>query len=216
MEPQPGVMRVTATEKADVLATSVKFHVVVKGEKLLFGNAALEKSQDVRALVDDLKVLGAQDKDFEIKSITSRSNSGIFGKDSRVEYHLVVKQDDLSMVGEFLGAISDRPGTVSSSLEWVFDDDSVVADLAARALVKAKIKAQKMAQAVEQKILGISACSDTWSMPEVYYDALPSAPAQQSLRAKASDMKLIDVGTEFKATKPISVTVTVDFFISGL
>jgi uncharacterized protein YggE len=208
-----GILRVTATEKTEVKAIGAKFFVSIEGESFVFGNAALDKSKDVRKLVGELKTAGASDDDIEIKSVTTRSKGGAFNKDTRATYHLVVKLKDIAKVGEYLAVIAEQKAS-ASRIEWTYDDDSVLTDLATRALQKAELKARKMASAIDYNVVGLRNCSDTWSMPELTTHIVEDYAQPTMARGKMMMQAAVDVGTEFKSTKEVEVTVTADFAVS--
>jgi uncharacterized protein YggE len=208
-----GVIRVTATEKTEVKASGAKFFVSIEGESFVFGNAALDKSKDVRKLVGELKTAGASDDDIEIKSVTTRNKGGAFNKDTRATYHLVVKLKDIAKVGEYLAVIAEQKAS-ASRIEWTYDDDSVLSDLAAKALQKAEAKASKMSSAINYAVIGLRSCSDTWSMPEVTTHIAEDYAQPTMARSKMMMQAAVDVGTEFKSTKEVEVTVTADFAVA--
>jgi uncharacterized protein YggE len=207
-----GILRVTTTETLDVEATRAKLHVRVEGETFAFGNAALQRSREIAELVSRLKTLGVADEDVSVKGVNAKMQQGTFMKGTRVSFSLVINIKTLEMLPDVLGVITTAKHAELERLEWVFEDEAARLELAAQAMKKALGKATIMANAVSHEISGIRAVSDSSTMPDAKGVAFGGDWVTEE-RQRAATMKRIDVGTEFKASREISATVTVDFVI---
>ncbi len=214
MNPEHGVLRVTATETVDVEAVRAKLHVRIEGETFVLGNAALTRSREVAELVSRLKSLGLTDDDAQVSGVQAKVNQGALTKASRAVFRLAFTVRDLGKIPDFLGVITGAKHAELENLEWVFDDEAARLELAARAMKKALEKASAMAAAVQHEIAGIRAVSDSSKMPEASAMSFGSGDWMNQEIARAPRERRVDVGTEFKASREVSATVTVDFVIA--
>lgn len=214
MNLENGILRVTATETTEVEAVRARLHIRVEGETFVLGNAALSRSREVAELVSRLKSLGLTDEDVQVSGVQAKVNQGVLTKGSRAVFRLALNVRDLGKIPDYLGAITSAKHAELERLEWVFDDESAHQELAAQAMKKALEKATLMAKAVDHEIAGIRAVSDSSKMPEVKDMSFGSGEWMKEERARVSRESRVDVGTEFKATREITATVTADFVIA--
>jgi uncharacterized protein YggE len=211
MNLENGVLRVTATETAEVEATRAKLHIRIEGETFVLGNAALTRSREVAELIAKLKTLGLTDQDAQVSGVHAKVNQGVLTKGSRAVFRLALTVRDLSKIPDYLGAITAVKHAELERLEWIFDDEAARLELSAQATKKALEKATVMASAVGHEIAGIRAISDSSKMPEVKDMSFGGIDWMTQELPRASRERKVDIGTEFKASREISATVTVDF-----
>ena len=214
MSLEHGILRVTATETTEVEAVRAKLHVRIEGETFVLGNAALTRSREVAELVSRLKSLGLTDDDAQVSGVQAKINQGVMTKASRAVFRLAFTVRDLGKIPDLLGAITGVKHAELEWLEWVFEDEAVSLELAGRAMKKALEKATAMAAAVHHEITGIRAVSDSSKMPEAAGLSFDAGDWINQERARVSRESRVDVGTEFKAAREVSATVTVDFVIA--
>lgn len=214
-----GILKISETEEAEIVADSVKFDFTITGENFVYGNAALEKCAEVKHLVEELKKLGVADDCFTVKSVYVKTETEFFGKTSKGSYQIVVHIKDLAQLSNALGAITAAKNCSLGSLEWVFDEDETKLELARQALLKAKRKADLMAEAIGYKITGIRTCSDSYSTATDRYQNnvmfAPQAAAPQSHGGFGGAPRVsVDIGTQFRGEKKIQTVVSAEFLIA--
>jgi len=211
-----GNIRISETQETEINANAAKLHISITGENFVYGNAALEKSVEVKNLVEDLKKLGLTDENFAVKSVSVKTETGFFAKSSKGIYQIAVHVKDLSLLSNVLGVVAGQKNANLISLEWIFDEDESRLELARQVLIKAKRKADLMAEAVGYTIVGIKNCSDSYvSPPETHNVNFGVAPPMMA-RARFSEAESYapaDIGTQFRGEKKISAQVTVDFIV---
>lgn len=219
---EPGILKVTEHERGEVEANSVKIGITVEGENFLYGNAAIEKCQEVKKTVEKLKTVEPEIGIY-IKSVRVKSESGWFTKSSKGIYELELNLKTLAKVNEVMGVILDMSNVSMNSLEWIFEEDEIKLDLIKKAMVKAKKKADAMTAAVGQKVVGIRSCSDSYDIPNLNVTMRNSAPDlcdHKSMRARSRvvdscmELSSADIGTEMRGKKEISAIASVEFLIS--
>lgn len=207
-----GILRVSAHDTADITANRAKLHVRVEGETFVYGNAALSRSREVAELVSRLEGLGLSDEDVNVAGVTARVNQGTLIKGSKVVFSLRFTVRDLGKLSDYVGAIATAKHAELERLEWIFDDqDKQVVALSSRAMKKAFEKAEAMTRAVGFEVVGLRSASDSHELPTP--QPLAFAAPDGFERARAAPAR-VDLGTEFKATQTISVTVSAEFFVA--
>lgn len=209
-----GVIKVSETEKTEIAASSAKLHITVEEQNFIFGNALLEKSEEVKRLVTDIKKFGIEDADITVKNVYFDMQSGIFAKSSVGKYKIAIAIKNLQNLGEVLGVIAIQKTVKLERLEWMFEQENETRlELSRKAIVKAQRKATTMLEAIGFRILGIQSCLDSSDLraesAEVNFNSMYGTGDYK--RRSASTQ--VDIGTDFKATKEISATVTVEFTI---
>lgn len=212
MTEKSGIIKISETAEKYIQAVSAKLHLQIEGENFFYGNAALEKSVEVKNLVESLNQIGVTAENILIKDVSLQTDSGIFSKSSKATYKIAVLIKDLRLMSEALGVITSQKNCQLVSTEWWFDEDEVRIELAREALIKAKRKADSMAEAVGYKIVGIKECVDS-------YKELPKQPLSYQMMAPQSKARggfsfgSADIGTEFQNENKVSAQVFVEFII---
>ena len=204
-----GILRVEATEKLEISASTARLHVRVEGDAFLFGNAVLERSREVRELVARFKELGVAEADVNVQGVQAKLAQGVLARGSSAVFNLIVTVRDLSTIADLIGALSAGKRVELTRLEWTFEADEAVQELSAKAVAKAQRKAQAMARAVGYELTGIRSCADSSGLPETQTLYLAGGADMSTMRMKTAPSA--DIGTEFKATQEVFSTVTVEF-----
>jgi hypothetical protein len=72
-----GIIRIGASEKREISASSAKLHIKLEAERIGFGNAAWQQSREVRDLVGKLKHLGLEENQISFASVRTSSPGGL-------------------------------------------------------------------------------------------------------------------------------------------
>lgn len=208
-----GILKISETAEKHIKAVSAKLHLQIAGENFVYGNAALEKSVEVKSLVDDLNQIGISGENVMVKDVTVQTETGFFNKSSKGIYKIAVHVKDLELMPSALGAIAEQKNCRLTLTEWIYDEDEARIELARAALVKAKRKADSMADAVGYKIVGIKTCSDVYN--ELLKSPSLSTDTERLMKAQVNTFAApTDIGTQFQNENKVSAQVFVEFIIT--
>ena len=169
-----GILKISETAEQFINAVSAKLHLEISGENFVYGSAALEKSAEVKNLVEDLRQVGIGVENIFVKDVQVQTETGFFNTSSKGTYKIVVRVEDLELMPNALGAIARQKNCRLGFTEWIFDEDEARVELAREAMIKAKRKADAMAEAVGYKIVGIRTCSDVYNeLPKPISEEFP-------------------------------------------
>ena len=135
---EPGILRISETSEKEITASSAKLHLSIAGENFVFGNAALEKSREVKRLVDDLKTADIKDEHLFVSSVNIQTESGFFAKSSKATYKLCVDIHDLALLSQVWGVVSNQKQVEMERLEWDYDEDTARLELSRETMQKQK------------------------------------------------------------------------------
>jgi uncharacterized protein YggE len=215
--PKYGILKVAGEAKALLAAACAYLYLRLEAEHFFFGHAALEKSRELRELVQQLLQLGIKDEEINIVDIQAKLQNGVLLRGSKVVYRLKIEVVRLAGLGDALGAVTNQRGVVLERIEWGYDSDEIRLQLLQQAMQQAASRAQVMVAAVGHRLAGLRACSDSAQMPtpqQVWLDHSPEYSAKQMLtRQKAAP---IELGTSLSQRLELSVSVQVEFWVTAL
>lgn len=211
-----GVLRVSETASGEISATKAAILLNVKSETLMFGNAAVTASEDLKAAVDRIKKVDDA-VTIETVSVTTESSTGVFGKNSTALYSIKLTVTDFTKLGEILGICSEGKQISVNALKWEYDDEAEKLRLIKEAVKKAKHKAEQMMEVIGYSVVGIRSCSDSYKMPNIG-EMIISQPigGDSSLkrsRSRAAASPTLNIGVQFQNKKELSATCTVEFLV---
>jgi len=213
-----GILRVSETEKSEIEAVGAIVTINASSEKILFGNAAVTASEDLKTILEKVKQV-SEDVDIHTEAMSVATHSGILGKNSTATYTVKLTVNDLNALGAILGICSEGKKISIQSVRWEYDEDAEKLNLIKRALRKAKKKAEEMMEEIGYSVTGIRSCSDSYITPNIgeiilsgSNDSL-SDGAMLSMSRRRSQTPTVDIGAEFKSKKQISATCTVEFLV---
>lgn len=217
-----GILRVSETAKAEIEAARAFVMMTVTSEKLAFGNAAVTASEDLKVALAKIKQIDSN-VSIETESVSTETNTGVFGKNSTATYTVKLTIGDIEKLGEILGICSEGKRLSVRSILWDYDEDEAKLQLIKQAVQKAKHKADQMMAVINYKVVGIRTCSDSYRTPTISEIVLSPAgalesstlpgkmPMQRTRNAKPSPT--VDIGTQFNCKKKIAATCTAEFVI---
>jgi len=211
-----GVLRVSETATGETSATKAVILLSVKSETLIFGNAAVAASEDLKVAIDSIKSIDDA-VEVETVSVSTESSTGVFGKNSTALYTIKLTVADFTKLGTILGICSDGKKISIKSLKWEYDNETEKLRLIKDAVKKAKHKADMMMDVIGYSVVGIRACSDSYKMPAIG-EMIISKPigGESSLkrtRSRPAASSGLDIGVQFQNKKEISATCTVEFLV---
>jgi uncharacterized protein YggE len=212
-----GILKVSEEVKKTFDACGAKLHISIAGENFVFGNAAIEKCNDVKTAVD--KINSIDDKsNISVDGVIIRSETGWFVKGSKGLYRLTIALSDLSKVNDVLAAVMELKNVDMQSLEWIYDDYHAKITLIEKAVIRCKTKAELMASSLGKTIVGVKSLSDSYEIPNnenLYQIAQDIRPSPALSRSRKTSAKMADFGTEVKGKTEISAVATVEFFLAN-
>ena len=148
-----GILKVSETEKSDIAATRAFVILNVTSEKLLFGNAAITASEDLKSTIEQIKEID-EDLEVDTESVSVSNHSGFFGKNSTANYTIKLRVNNLAVLGNILGICSEKEINVKSVI-WDYEEDVEKLVLTKRAVRKAKKKADEMMTEIGYEVVGM-------------------------------------------------------------
>jgi uncharacterized protein DUF541 len=210
-----GILRVCETETTEIEAARAFVMINVASEKIIFGNAAIAASEDLKSVITKVKAV-TDEVEVETDSVSVATNSGIFSKNSTANYTVRLTVNDLNALGVILGICSEGKKLSVRSVTWDYDEDAAKLGLIKSAVRKAKMKADEMMAEIGYTVAGIRSCSDSYQTPnigEIIISRQNSIADEIGVDRARSAMRSVDFGTQFKSKKQISATCTIEFLV---
>jgi hypothetical protein len=205
-----GILRISETVTTEIEAVCAFAFVNVTSEKIIFGSAAIAASEDLKTIIEKIQKV-SESIEVNTESVSLQTNSGLFGKNSTAEYTVKLKIEALEKLGEILGICAEGKKISIRSLKWDYDEEQRKLDLTVQAMQKAKMKADRMMEAIGYVVTGIRSCSDSYDLPAI--DEIVFSYLRDSDNAMMRTRKAADFGTQIKSKKQISATCTVEFLV---
>jgi hypothetical protein len=216
-----GILRICETEKSEIEAVRAFVTINAKSEKILFGNAAVTASEDLKSILEKVKQV-TENIGIHTEAMSVSSNAGILGKNSTANYSIKLTINDLNSLGAILGICSEGKKISIRSVSWDYDEDAEKLNLIKKALRKAKHKAEAMMEEIGYSVIGIRSCSDSYVTPNIGEVIISgsndsfSDEATPSMVRRRSPAPTVDFGAEFKSKKQISATCVVEFLVRAI
>ena len=210
-----GVLNVSEQASAFIDANGIKLNLTVQGENLIFGNAALDKNQNVKALVQTVKEIDPS-AIISLDNIKIQSETGWFTQISKGSYNLIVTITNLETIDRILNTVIEIDNVNLNAIEWLYDDYAARVKLITEAVTKAKAKAETMAEALGKIIVGIKSCGDSYDMPDNRIITQEEAKSLgYSMLSKTRSKQPADMGTMIKGKKEIKATAYIQFLLKN-
>jgi uncharacterized protein DUF541 len=210
-----GILRVCETETTEIEAARAFVMINVASEKIIFGNAAIAASEDLKSVITKVMAV-SEEVEVETDSVSVATNSGIFSKNSTANYTVRLTVNDLNTLGAILGICSEGKKLSVRSVTWDYDEDEAKLGLIKSAVRKAKKKADEMMAEIGYTVAGIRSCSDSYQTPnigEIIINRQNTLADEIGVDRARSAMRSVDFGTQFKSKKQISATCTIEFLV---
>lgn len=213
MENKPDTIEVSATQREEIEASYADLYVSVKGSSLVSGNAALEKADEVRKLVEELGQAGLAEEKITLQSVYAETTSGALLSSSSASYHLRLRCEELEKFAAILGVITGQKNTTIEKIEWQYPDEALIEQALEKAIQKADAKARKIAEKLGVRLLGVYDFSE-----KTHDQEPPTTQVTFGAQGKSRAMGMVaasDLGMTIQHSKTIEVRVIVDYRISG-
>jgi uncharacterized protein YggE len=213
MEIKPDTIHITANAKVEIHAKRADLFIAVRGSSVVSGNEAMKKAKEVSALVDELTSAGIKAENIHLEGVVVEASSGVLLKSSSATYRLRVRCEDLEKLPEALDIVSAQKNAALERVVWKYNEDGARGRGLESAIAAAKSKAQKVAESLGVKLLGV------YSFNENAFDEESPMPFQPQTRM----MKARQVGAEsepslamdIQHSKIIQVNVEIEYRVAG-
>jgi uncharacterized protein YggE len=212
MESKPDTIKVSAFHREEIFASHANLYVTVKGSSLVSGNEAMKKAREVSQLVDALTRFGLSPESIQLLGVHIETSSGTLIKSSSATYRLRVKMEKLDQLAELLDIIGSQKNTTLERIEWKYPEEEARERGLEFAIAKGKSKAEKVAEAMGVKLLGVYEF-----MENAYDEERPPMPFQAKEMAMRSLGAVADqpsLSMEIQHSKTIYVNVDIWYRVS--
>jgi uncharacterized protein YggE len=213
MDTKPDTIKVSAFHREEIFASHANLYVTVKGSSLVSGNEAMKKAREVSQLVDALTRFGLSSDAIQLLGVHIETSSGPILKSSSATYRLRVKVEKLDQLAELLDIIGSQKNASVERIEWKYPEEEARERGLESAIAKGKAKAEKVAAALDVKLLGVYDF-----MENAYDEERPPMPFQAKEMAMRSLGAVADqpsLGMEIQHSKTIYVNVDIWYRVSS-
>lgn len=187
----------------------------VKGSSWFTGRAAFEKAKELSRFVGDLKAVGINDEQIELRNVRVEVSSGIFSRTSSAHYTILVRCRQLDRLDEILTAATSQKNASLDNVQWGYPDQSQE-DLERldELLGKATLKAQRMAKALGVKLCGVHSLVEKSHDSEGGFDLNSQSNYEYATLAGSARMR-VDTGMEVTHRKTMTCQITVHYKLAS-
>ena len=213
MDTKPDTIKVSAIHREEIFASHANLYVTVKGSSLVSGNEAMKKAREVSQLVDALTSFGLSPDAVHLQGVRIEASSGALLKSSSAVYHLKVRTEKLDQLAGLLDIIAEQKNANLERIEWKYPEDEARERGLEAAIAKGKAKAEKVAEAMGVKLLGV------YEFMENSYDEerppMPYQAMEMSMKSRASMADQPSLNMEIQHSKTILVNVDIWYRVSS-
>ena len=213
MDTKPDTIKVSAIHREEIFASHANLYVTVKGSSLVSGNEAMKKAREVSQLVDALTDFGLSPDAVHLQGVRLEASSGALLKSSSAVYHLKVKTEKLDQLTGILDIIAEQKNANLDRIEWKYPEDEARERGLETAIAKGKAKAEKVAEAMGVKLLGV------YEFMENSYDEerppMPYQVMEMSMKSRAAAADQPSLNMEVQHSKTILVNVDIWYRVSS-
>jgi len=213
MDSKPDTIKISASHKQEIFADHADLFVSVKGSSLVSGDQAMKKAREVSQLVDALTSFGLSPEAIQLQGVHIESSSGALLKSSSATYRLKVKCEKLDLLAELLDIIALQKNTSLERIQWKYPEESAREQAMEMALGKAKVKAEKIANSLGVKLLGVydfieNTFDEERPYPQFAMQAVPKA-------ARGTPAPEPSLGMDIQHSKTVTVSVDIWYRVSA-
>ena len=213
MDGKPDTIKVSAFHREEIFASHANLYVTVKGSSVVSGNEAMKKAKEVSGLVEALTRSGLSPDAIQLQGVRIETSTGTLLKSSSALYHLKIKSEKLEQLPGLLDIIAEQRNAALDRIEWKHPEESARESGLEAAIAKGKAKAEKVAEAMGVKLLGVYDF-----MENAFDEERPPMPFQ----AKAMEMRSLgasadqpSLNMDIQHSKTIQVNVDIWYRVSA-
>ena len=214
MESKPDTIKISSSHREEIQASHADLFVTVRGSSAVSGNEAMKKAKEVSQLVDELTRFGIASENIHLQGIHVETSSGVLLKSSSASYRLRIRCEKLDQIADLLDIMASQKNATFERVDWKYPEDAARERGLESVIVKAKVKAEKVAASLGVKILGI------YDFIENTFDEEMPIPFQaQAVMMKprgAPAPAEPSLGMDIQHSKTINVNVEIWYRVSAL
>jgi len=213
MESKPDTIKVSVSQREEISANHANLFVTVKGSSLVSGDQALKKAKEVSQLVEALTSFGLSPEAIMLQGVHIETSSGTLLKSSSATYRLKIHCEKLEQLAELLDIIASQKNATMERIEWKYPEDAARERGLETALGKAKSKADKVAQSLGVKLLGVYDFIEN-----IYDEEMPHLQfAAQAMPMKARGMVPAEpnLSMDIQHNKTVNINVEIWYRVSA-
>lgn len=213
MESKPDTIKISASHKEEIYADRADLFVNVKGSSLVSGDQAMKKAKEVSQLVEALEQAGVKEEAIHLQGVHIETSSGALLKSSSATYRLKVQCEKLDQLADLLDIISSQKNATLERIQWKYPEETAREQAMETALGKAKVKAEKIANSLGVKLLGVYDFIENTFDEEMPFPQFAMQSAPKAARAMtASEPSL---GMDIQHSKTVIVSVDIWYRVSA-
>jgi uncharacterized protein YggE len=212
MDTKPDTIKVSAVHREEIFASHANLHVTVKGSSVFSGNEAMKKAKEVSGLVEALTRFGLNPEAIQLQGVYIETTSGSMLKSSSAVYRLKVRTEKVDQLPQLLDIIAEQRNATLERIEWKYPEETAREQGLESAISKAKAKAEKVAEALGVKLLGV------YDFIENAYDEetpVPFAAQAMRMKARAAVADEPNLNMEVQHSKTVQVNVEIWYRVSS-
>src|SRR5512142_2396298 len=155
MDTKTDTIKVSALHREEIFASHANLYVTVKGSSVVSGNEAMKKAKEVSGLVDALTRFGLSPDAVDLQGVYIETTSGTVLKSSSAVYRLKIKTEKVDQLPQLIDIIAEQRNATLERIEWKYPEEAAREQGLQSAISKAKAKAEKVAEALGVKLLGV-------------------------------------------------------------
>lgn len=213
MDTKPDTIKISTSHKEEISADRADLFVTVKGSSLVSGDQAMKKAKEVMQLVEALTAVGLSPEAIHLQGVHIETSSGALLKSSSATYRLKVKCENLDLFAELLDAVSSQKNATLERIAWKYNEEEARERGLMTALEKANSKAEKIAQSLGVKLLGVYDLIENQFDEELPY---PQFAAQaMPMRSAGKSAPEPGLGMDIQHSKAIHVNLEIWYRVTA-
>ena len=213
MESKPDTIKVSASHKDEISASRADLFVTVKGSSVVSGDQAMKKAREVSQLVEALTSFGLGAEAVQLQGVHIETSSGALLKSSSATYRLKIRCDKLEQIAELLDIIAGQKNALLERIAWKYDEEEARERGLLAALEKAKDRAEKVAETLGVKLLGVYDLIENVFDEETPYPRFAAQAMPDRSMGKAAPEP--SLGMDIQHSKTVHVGVDIWYRVSA-
>ena len=213
MESKPDTIKVSASHKEEISASRADLFVTVKGSSVVSGDQAMKKAREVSQLVEALTSFGLGAEAVQLQGVHIETSSGALLKSSSATYRLKIRCDKLEQIAELLDIIAGQKNALLERIAWKYDEEEARERGLLAALEKAKDRAEKVAETLGVKLLGVYDLIENVFDEETPYPRFAAQAMPDRSMGKAAPEP--SLGMDIQHSKTVHVGVDIWYRVSA-
>lgn len=213
MESKPDTIKVSASHKDEISASRADMFVTVKGSSVVSGDQAMKKAREVSQLVEALTSFGLGAEAVQLQGVHIETSSGALLKSSSATYRLKIRCEKLEQIAELLDIIAGQKNALLERIAWKYDEEEARERGLLAALEKAKDRAEKVAETLGVKLLGVYDLIENVFDEETPYPRFAAQAMPDRSMGKAAPEP--SLGMDIQHSKTVHVGVDIWYRVSA-